>query len=166
MKTKLYIAAFLLIVGISLPQMSHASYVTDSKAIKITDSTYLFTIDFQLGFEKYGVSLPAFAARSESDKGLSFSVVDGSGEAVRQAKTTGMILGKGPLTREGQYKVTKGAAGKFTLFGIVQVPESYTAETMSVEVTSLPFTLTTSDEEISNGFSSGERQQFTVALDN
>lgn len=147
----------IILAGLMLvPGVSQAYEIVGSSASKIDDTTYLYAIVYQLGFEKYDVLAPIGAVRDgESTTSINYSIHNRDEESLIGGTASALVLSTAQV--EGNhYLVPAGEARQFMLFGIVKVTEPNLLDGAMLRVTKLPFTLRNDQTEMANGLSRGE----------
>lgn len=143
---------------LAVPSTSFAYQVLSTGATKLTDNAYLFSISYQLGFEKLAVVAPIGAIRGDTGVStaplLTYTILE-DGEISSVGTTGALVLSNADIV-DAKYQVPKGEARLFTFVTLLVVPDGYTIDEASLQVTGLPFTLIADDKVIPNGLSTGE----------
>jgi hypothetical protein len=156
-----YIFGIVCALLIAAPGVTQAYQVIDSSATKLNDTTYLFTIDYQLGFEKYDVLAPIGVVRSgEADTPyLNYALTQDEDENLIGGQSAALVLSTAQV-RGAEYFVPKGEARRFTLFALLSFNDAPELNELQLQVTKLPFKLATEELTQQNGLSQGELQSY------
>jgi len=158
MKYIFAIACALMVVS---PGVTQAYQMTNSSATKLNDTTYLFTIEYQLGSVKFDIAAPIGAVRSgEADTPyLNYSLVQDEAGQLIGGSSAALVLSTAQV-QGTDYFVPKGEARRFTLFALLSFAETPQLDEIQLQVTKLPFTLTAEGTTQQNVLSSGELQSY------
>lgn len=158
-----YIFAVACALVVLAPGAAQAYQMTDSSAVKLNDTTYLFTIEYQLGSVKYDMTAPIGAVRSAAADTpyLNYSFVQDTDGQLIGGRSSALVLSTAQV-QGAEYFVPQGEASRFTLFTILSFEEAPQLDELQLQVTKLPFTLTAEGTTQENGLSSGELQSYNT----
>lgn len=142
MKQSLFVFFALLL----LPLSSQAFTPNTSSATRVTDDALMYTLTYELGFDKYELRTPVAAHFDKDSKGVgretTYALLDQGETAIDLGATAGAVLSTAQI-ENGHYVVPKGETATFTLLVLVTLPEQVSENVDPVlTMTSLPFRLT------------------------
>ncbi len=163
---KLYLCSFALVVlgALVIPTNSQAYSVTNSTATDLGNGYALFTVTYKFGFLNRELYMPIEASRNTkfTDKGedVRYSILlnDETGAQASTSKITnddtsyslnynilpgtakGIVVSNAEI-KDDRYYLPKGKSETFTLVTLVNMSNSPSKENLSLQMTSLPFTL-------------------------
>lgn len=135
-----------------LPQLSLAYQVIDTSVTFVNEHSVLYTIKYQLGFEKYSVVAPIGAVASNSAS-VGSPYVQFELDA-NKSRISALVLSDAAI-ENNQYLVPQGESREFTLVVLMTSPTQIT-EAAPLQVTALPFLLGLDGQLLQNGLSAGE----------
>lgn len=125
-----------------LPGHAAAYNTTNQSATALTDNIGLFTIEFQLGTQKYDTYVPIFAKRDlphDSNAGLlGYEFLTNSEEPTTVGESAAIVLSSAPI-KDGMYYLPAGSGAVLTLITFLNVPEEVPEQDVALHVTELPF---------------------------
>lgn len=165
MKIK-YLISLLVCAGVFLlvPVSTFAYFTTAQTAVRLNDETFLYTIKYSFGTLKYDMLLPITAIRKKSEVAsegqLGYSLVNGNTEVV-DGSSTAFVLSSADI-KDNQYFIPKGTGREMTLFSLVTLSKESQKSLgkLSLQVTSLPFTLVDGDKKSKNHLNPTELQYY------
>lgn len=156
--------SFLLLATLIIPGVSQAYSVTNSTATDLGNGYALFTVTYKFGFLNREMYMPIEANRNTkfTDKGsdVTYSILfNGQTEAkatsskmnnsdlslslnysVLPGKAKAIVLSEAEIKND-QYYLSKGKSATFTLMALVDMKNSQMKQDVSLQMTSLPFTM-------------------------
>ena len=156
--------SFLLLATLIIPGVSQAYSVTNSTATDLGNGYALFTVTYKFGFLNRELYMPIEASRNTkfTDKGedvrYSILVNDQTGAqattskinendtsyslnySVLPGKAKGIVVSNAEIKND-RYYLPKGKSETFTLITLVDMSSSLNKENLSLQMTSLPFTM-------------------------
>lgn len=157
-KTALLGLGILLLVS---PVSSYAFTAYDQAAIKLTDTTMLYTLKYRLGYGSSALSAPLFVSAKPSAHKHDGNVAGVSFAGPRVVESMRGIVLSDASVKDGEYYVAPEEEQLFTMFVIARVAEGATVP-KQMQVESLPFTIVSGSTEIPNGLSAGELSSYVV----
>ncbi len=139
----------LLLAIIVVPSVSSAYFTTAQSAIKLNEDTLLYTVTFKFGFPSSDLRMPIGAVRGlqfgDASPYVGYTLLKDSETAVASGTAAGLVLSKAKIV-DNEYFVPKGEVGTFTLVALVKVTDDFVPTDakdydLSIQVTSLPFTM-------------------------
>ena len=161
-KLKLYTGFICL--TLLLPSFSEAYFTTSQSAIKLNDSTVLFTVSYGFGLKDRDLLMPIYTERTEFSKSedtLSYSILN-QGTTTAYGKTVGVVLTKDEDVKvvDGQYFLPAGQSAEFTLISLLTLDEELSDTDLSLLVTHLPFTMVVDEVSHQNQLNPSELQYY------
>lgn len=133
---KLKLATGLMCGLLLLPGLSHAS-----SAIKLTDTTALFTIDFSFSEAPFDQTVPIAAkygvAYQDRVDTVGYTIESTAASNPSAEVINALVLSRNPVAGT-QYSVPEGTTGNFTLFILATFTEPIT-ESLRASITKLPY---------------------------
>lgn len=154
MKVSIY-SLLLGVLFFASPALGHAFAPTATAAVQVTDTSYLFMFDLNLGYEQYHMLVPVFGSSFE---------LESTDPSVQVADAAVITLGD-TRAHNGTYHVEKGDGASFTILAVVTLEEALADDgAVRLQVTDVPFTLvdTADDTQWQNGLSAGELSSFVA----
>ena len=152
---------------IFFPGISSAYFTTNQTATRISDSSILFTITYNFGFQNYDGWLPVGAVRGLQFRNpspyLGYTIINKDGGTIDLGKTNAIVLSKSQV-KDGQYFIPKGTAAVFTFVALMDVSALKTERNIALRVTSLPFHMKNQEEDISAQMNPTELKYYTTPL--
>jgi hypothetical protein len=163
MKLNIFFSAVVL-VAVVFPGITQAYSVTNTSATDLGNGYALFTVTYKFGFLNRDLYMPVLANRNtkftEAGSNVNFSILfDGQTKAtattstmnnsdmsvnlnysILPGKAKAMVLSNAAI-KDNQYYVPKGTSDTFTLVALVDLRTIATKDDISLQMTSLPFTL-------------------------
>lgn len=166
---------FLLLVAlVAVPQVSSAYFTTAQSAVKLNEDTLLYTITYKFGLPNRDLRMPVGAVRGiqfgDASPYLGYTLLKDSETAVASGTTVAFVFSNAKIV-DNEYFVPKGEVGTFTLVTLVKlspdfVPVDAKDYDLSLQVTSLPFTMIKDESEIPAKLNPSELQYYiTPELD-
>jgi len=158
-----YIFAIILAAVAFAPGVSSAYNAISSSATKLNDTTFLYTINYQLGSQKYDIMAPIGTVRA-GERGspyVSYTFTQDEDEQLIGGKASAVVLSTAQVVNN-RYQVKAGEAQRFTLFALLTFDEAPDLDESQLRVNRLPFTLTNNEGTRENGLSSGELQSYVT----
>lgn len=166
MGMKLYLCSFALLVlgALVIPTSSQAYSVTNSTATDLGNGYALFTVTYKFGFLNREMYMPIEANRNtkytEKGSDVGYSILfNGQTEAkattsvmnnndlsfslnynVLPGKAKAIVLSEAEI-KDDRYYLPKGKSETFTLIALVDMRNSTMKKDISLQMTSLPFTM-------------------------
>ena len=170
---KIYFLVLLLAI-VMVPQVSKAYFTTAQEAVKLNEDTLLYKVTYKFGLPKSDLKMPIGAVRGiqfgDASPYLGYTLLQDSETVVASGTTAGLVLSKAKIV-DNEYFVPKGEVATFTLVTIVKVsPDLVPVEAkdydLSMQVTSLPFTIIKDKSEVSAQLNPSELKYYiTPELD-
>lgn len=140
-----------LFVSLLTPFATQAFAPESATASRLSDDVLMYTLTYELGYDKYELRTPVAAKHDEVMLGVSrettFAFLDRGKDPVALGSSAGVVLSTAKI-EAGQYVVPKGERATFTLLALVTLPHRVTENLDPIlTITSLPFILT-SDEGV------------------
>jgi len=134
--TALFLAAFIFI-----PQVSSAYLTTSQTATRLNDTTILYTVSYSLGSGVYDMRAPIGATESSAELSayVEYVFLD-DGVEYTEGESAALVLSAASIT-DAEYIIDRGDGYIFTLVSLLTVPADSSDLDLSLQVTSLPFTL-------------------------
>lgn len=120
---------------------SLAYFTTGQTAIKLNDTTALYTIDYEFGLNKQDLYMPIVAQRGLPWKSVEHTLgytIQRNGTTTVDGTATGIVVANLPVVN-GMYKIAKGAAEKMTLLVILTTKPNAEPADLRLQVDQLPF---------------------------
>ena len=158
-----YIFAITLASLVLAPATGFAYQVTSSSATKLNDTTYLYTISYQLGSVKYDIMAPIGTVRA-GERGspyVSYTFTQDEDEELIGGTSSAVVLSTAPVVGN-RYQVKAGESQRFTLFALLSFDKAPELDESQLRVNRLPFTLQNNEVTLENGLSSGELQSYVT----
>ncbi len=135
-----------------IPGNSSAFQTTAQKAVRLNDTTVLYSIDFEFTFLNRDVRVPIGAVRNlphgNSQQYIGYSFKAGEKTSDMFGKSYAIVLSDEKVA-DGMYAVPRGKKAKFTLLTLLKVSPNERAEykqnELALKITSFPLILI--DEE-------------------
>jgi hypothetical protein len=158
-----YIFGMIFVLLVGVPGVMQAYEVIDSSATKLNETTYLYAIEYQLGFEKYDMLAPIGVVRGDDSESpyLTYNIENIDEENLTEGKASALVLSTAQV-KNAQYFVPAGESRRFVLFGVVKVADAGLLDNSLLRVTKLPFILRTGDTVLNNGLSKGELSPYVT----
>ena len=125
-----------------IPHGAEAYFTTSQSALKLSENTALYTIEYVFGLEDHDLYMPVVAERGLShgsdEKKLGYIFTEDTDAVQTQGTSAGLVLSSAPLI-DGMYKIAKGTAQKMMLFVILTADQSVTEEDFALQVQHLPY---------------------------
>jgi hypothetical protein len=147
---KIFVALFLLTFAslTVLPNTSLAYLPVEQTAVKLNDTTFLFTIKYRFNFLNYEVNMPMGAKRSleygAASTTLGYALLTEDSKPFTAGETYSIVLSDTKVVNNS-YQTPNSKAGYFTLVTLLKLPEerakSETETNLHLQVTTLPYTL-------------------------
>jgi len=167
------IASLVVLVGV-LPGSAAAYFTTSQNAVALSKNVFLYTVTYDFGMPKNDLTLPINALPnrllSNDTFAVGYETVDSEGETARVGQTVGLVLSNAKVV-DNKYFVPKGYAASFTLVVLVQATDAEVAaydteQNLALQVTKLPFLMTSEAKETTTGLNEFELQYYkTPELD-
>lgn len=151
---KLKVSLLAIALFVLVPQVSLAYFTTDQKAVQLNSDTVLYTITYKFGLPKASLNMPLAAVQ-----GLDFGDASGqlgytflnNDERVNVKTAYGIVLSDAKVI-DNKYYVPKEELATFTLVVVAKLDAGLSTQSdenadLSLLVTSLPFTMTRSENE-------------------
>ncbi len=135
--TAFLFVSFFIITGTK----AQAYFTTGQEAVRLNDTSVLFSIEYRFGHGKNDIHMPVFAQNTTegTTTTVSYTILDADGNQV-PGTATGIVFSKAKLTKDAEYVVQKKEARAFTLM-VIFTPETPAPEKeYRLQVTYLPFT--------------------------
>jgi hypothetical protein len=134
---------FLVSLGLLFVPFASASayFTTSQQALKVTDTSALYIIQFEFGHDKHEIHIPILAKNTteQSRSFLSYGLFDDSGNRIPGAETAGIVISDTPI-QGTEYVTPLGKDETFTLLVVANLPDGANANKVHVGVNYLPFT--------------------------
>ncbi len=139
-----------------LPASASAYFTTDQKAVQINSDTILYTVTYQFGVKAGALRMPIGAVRGlqagDPSPYVGYTLYSDDKEVVDNGSTYSLVLSDAKV-ENNEYYVPQGEARSFTLVTLVKLGENFIpAEDkkmdLSLQVTSLPFTMISKKENM------------------
>lgn len=160
---KIHIAGLFLLGFLAVPSMVDAFGFEGQTATRLTDDLVLYTVEYQLGYEKFAMETPVAAIRSERNTEqdrVTYQFLDNSDEPTDIGVAHAIVLSS--ASTEGEmYQVEQGSRESFTLVTILKLPEVIDENLdVALQITTLPFLLSAEEKTVENGLNVSELQYF------
>lgn len=170
MKLNIFFGA-LLFAAFIVPSTTQAYSVTKTSATDLGNGYALFTVTYKFGFLNRDLYMPVLANRNtkftETGSNVNYSILfDGQTKAtattstmnnsdlsvnlnysILPGKAKAIVLSKAVI-KDNQYYVPRGTSETFTLIALVDMRSSTIKNNLSLQMTSLPFTLVETKKKI------------------
>lgn len=148
---KIFVALFLLTFAslTVLPNTSLAYLPVEQTAVKLNDTTFLFTIKYRFAFLNYEVTMPIGAKRSFEYGAalpyLGYSLLTDDGKPFTGGGTYSIVLSETKVVNNS-YQTPNSKAGYFTLVTLLKLPTELVntnedETNLHLQVTTLPYIL-------------------------
>lgn len=141
------IVCALTVALVSIP-LSTEAYLTTSQSVeRVATDTVLYTVSYHFGLTDRSLYMPIAATRNgqfgSSTTTIGYTLMRGTTPVTSVGTTTALVLVDAPQIKNNQYYLPKGRAAEFTLMVLATLPETAneTLNDVSLQVTSLPFTM-------------------------
>lgn len=167
MKTPIMkIVCALAVVLVSIPLSTEAYLTTDQSVKRVSPNTVLYTISYYFGLTDRELYMPIMAARNGEFGGstttVGYTLMRGTTPVTSAGTTTALVVATAPEIKNNQYYLSKGRAAEFTLMVLAHLPETAneTLNDVSLQVTSLPFTMIEGTNRIEAKLNPSELQYY------
>ncbi len=176
MYTKLIVLGLVVCGGLVLaPSATLAYFTTDQSAIQLNENTMLYTVTYRFGMENNGLAMPAGAVRltdsaSTTSPYVGYEVMVDDTLMPTLGQSAAFVFSSSPIA-DAEYVVAEGTDAVFVLAVLLTItPEEIATlgndPDLSIQVTSLPFTIVSDDGERANRLNPSELQYYrTPAID-
>lgn len=148
-----------------LPAISHAFEPDQVRSIQVTDTTAIYLIDFQLGYQKFAMDIPfvtqQYDEMNSEELTVQYELLQDEEVVAPQGQVRSILIGADVELRDSTYRLKEGEAGRFTLLVVVQT-EATLPDSMSIN--RLPFTLRSDGRVTSNGLTPSELQRYVTPV--
>lgn len=132
------------------PASALAHRFVDQSAVQVTDTMFLFTLDFQFGFLNRDAKLP-LRARMVTEAGdpeqhFQYRLVDENGDPVPVLASSAAVIGKPPV-KNGTYDIPENTPDTYKLVSVVQISDAAakTGGSLQLELLTMPYWLKQSE---------------------
>jgi len=136
MKNITYLA-LLCLVFLATSSTSLAYFTTNQSAVRVTDTTSIFMIEYKFGHGSYEIRMPVLTERKNgvSDNKVLYNFYNEDNEVLDAGNATGIVLSDAEVL-DGMYVIPKGKSKTLTLLVIF---ENQTPDDVRLQVEYLPF---------------------------
>ena len=153
---------------LAIPNISFAYFTTGQTATKINENTLLYTVSYKFNFGKNGGRMPIGAVRGlefgTSSPYVGYDLLQDSETPVTVEESYSVVLSNAKVV-DNEYYVPPGQTASFILVALVHLPPNFVPEStrdydLSLQVTSLPFTILSEEKEFKNQLNPSELQYY------
>jgi hypothetical protein len=123
-----------------LPQHARAYFTTGQTAVKLSDTSALYMIEYSFGLKDHDIYMPIAAERNPKNndaQSVGYTLQE-DGHTVTQGATSGIVASNAPVVN-GMYKIARGTAEKMTLFVILATQSDTPHKYYALSVNRLPY---------------------------
>lgn len=132
------------------PTSASAYRFVNQSAVQVTDTMFLFTLDFQFGFLNRDAKLPLRAQlvteAGDPESYFQYRLVDENGDLVPVLASSAAVLGEPPV-ENGRYDIPENTPDTYKLVSVVQIAESaaQSGGSLQLELLTMPYWLKESE---------------------